>query len=354
MSLVHAALAVAVICLQAPAPARASYRLPYEDGKSFSVTQGNDGSVSHRGANRYAFDFGMPEGTPVCAARGGKVIAAAEDETASGARGKYGGLGNHVKIDHGDGTIGVYMHLKFQEVKVKVGEMVLQGDVIALSGATGNATGPHLHFQVERDGRSIPVTFEDVETHGGVPQEGRSYTSRNTLGIPAEVKDRLTALQRAVQLAEAEGAWGIVYLASKRISEEKLRVPYPPQEEARRRMEAVAAKAAEAARQGDLFELFRAQAAFEGVPDAPIRRTLVAVESDPAAREARSRARAWEYFYRALRNEVEGKLPSARLLYRRALSEGPDPDLEARARRRLEAVDALLRERLKGARSTRV
>lgn len=351
MPLVYAALAVAVTCLQAPASQKASYRLPYEDGKSFPVTQGNDGSVSHRGANRYAFDFGMPEGTPVCAARGGKVIAAAEDETASGTRGKYGGLGNHVKIDHGDGTIGVYMHLKFQEVKVEVGEIVLQGDVIGLSGATGNVTGPHLHFQVDRNGRSIPVTFEDVETDGGVPQEGRSYTSRNTLGISAEVKDRLTALQRAVRLAEAEGAWGIVYLASKRISEEKLRIPYPPQEEARRRMEAVLAKAAEAAQQSDPFQLFRAGAAFEGAPDGPIRRALAALENDPASREARTRARAWEHFYRALRDEVEGKLPSARLQYRRVLSESPESDLEGRARRRLEAVEALLRERLKGARS---
>lgn len=340
---------LAAACLQV-ASGKATYRLPYEDGKSFPVTQGNDGSVSHRGANRYAFDFGMPEGTPVCAARGGKVIAAAEDETAGGARGKYGGLGNHVKIDHGDGTIGVYMHLKFQEVRVEVGETVLQGDVIGLSGATGNVTGPHLHFQVERDGRSIPVSFEDVETDGGVPQEGRSYVSRNTPGIPAEVKDRLAALGRAIRLAEEEGAWGIVYLACKRISEEKLRIPYPPQEEARRRMEAVAARAVEAARQSDPAVLFRARAAFEGAPDGPIRRAVAAVESDPAGRQARAGARAWEHFYRALRDEVEGKLPSARLRYRRALSEGPDPELAVRARRRLEAVEALLRERVKDAR----
>ncbi|HXG62660.1 MAG TPA: M23 family metallopeptidase [Planctomycetota bacterium] len=337
-------------CLQS-ASGKATYRLPYEDGKSFPVTQGNDGSVSHRGAGRFAFDFGMPEGTPVCAARGGKVVAAAEDETARGASGKYGGLGNHVKIDHGDGTVGVYMHLKPQGVEVEVGETVLQGDIIGFSGATGNVTGPHLHFQVERDGRSIPIAFDDVETDGGVPQEGRSYTSRNTPGIPAEVKDRLTALRRAARLAEEEGAWGIVYRACKRLAEEKLRVPYPPQEEARRTMQAVAERAAEAARSRDLDGLFRARAAFEGAPDGPIRDALAALEKEPGYREARARARTWERFYRALRDEVEGKLPSARLQYRRVLTEGPDPDLASRVRRRLDAVEALLRERLRETRS---
>lgn len=343
--LVHLGLA-ALLGAQAARPETAC-RLPFEDGKTFSLTQGNRSGGSHGGYGEFAFDFGMPEGTKVCAARGGKIAAAADDETANGAQGKYGGMGNHVKIDHGDGTTGVYMHLKPKSLLVATGDTVMQGDAIALSGVTGNATGPHLHFQVDKGGKSIPVRFDEVESDGGVPQAGKSYTSRNTPGIPPETKDKLSALGRAARAAEQEGAYGLAYIALKRFSEERLKVDYPPQAEARKKMEAIVVRAADVARSGDPSSLYRAKAAFEGVPGKAIAGAIEAAREDPAAKPAREAAVPWERFYRGLKDELEGRLVAARGRYKDALSGKPDAELEKRASVRLAAIEQAIAELIK-------
>jgi len=321
--------------------ASGSYRLPFEDGKTYPLTQGNNGSLSHTGYCQYAFDFGMPEGTRVCAARGGKVIEAKEDLVKGGSGG-----GNQVKIDHGDGTVGCYFHLKHEGALVEVGDVVLQGDVIGLSGMTGFATGPHLHFQVDRGGKSIPVSFGDVETDQGVPVSGKGYTSRNTPGIPAETKDRLSALARAAKLAEQEGAWGLTYLASKKFAEEKLKVPYPPQDDARRKAEEIVRKAEEAARSPEPAVLLQARHAFEGVPVKGIAQGAEAARGSPGYAEAKARAWLWERFYKGLKDEVEGRLPGARTRYRNVLAGKPDDEIRKRTEARLAAVEARLQELL--------
>lgn len=320
---------------------KASYRLPFEENKAYPLTQGNQGSVSHKGYCEYAFDFGMPEGTRITAARGGKVVEATEEIIKGGT-----GSGNHVKIDHGDGTFGQYFHLKYQGAVVAVGDLVLQGDLIGLSGATGNVTGPHLHFQVDQGGKSIPVTFEDVEGDGGLPKEGKSYTSRNTPGIPAETKDRLSALLRATKLAEQEGAWGLVYLLSKKIADEKLAVKYPPQEDARRKAEEAPKRAEELAATKDVAALLRARAAFEGGPARPIAEAIEALRTDPAYADAKSKVTYWEHFYKGLKEEIEGRLPNARTRYKNILANTPDDELRKKAAARLAAVEARLRELL--------
>jgi hypothetical protein len=332
---------VALWLLAAAAPQQATYRLPYEEHKTYPVTQGNKGSTSHMGYCEYAWDFGMAEGTKVCAARGGKVVDAREDLV----RGGTGG-GNQIKIDHGDGTFGLYFHLKHEGALVEVGDLVLQGDVIGLSGATGNVTGPHLHFQVDKGGKSIPVAFEDVEADAGVPLSGKSYVSKNTPGIPAETKDRLSALFRARKLAEQEGAWGLVWLVSRRIADEKLKVKYPPQDEARKAAEAVPGKAEEAAQSKDPAELFRARAAFDGAPAAPIAAALEAFKDAPGYAEGKAAFWYWERYYKGLKDEIEGRLPSARTQYRNILSNKPDDALRARTQARLEAVEVRLKELL--------
>lgn len=63
--------------------------------------------------------------------------------------------GNYVIIDHGGGWVTKYFHLKHGSVCVSVGDRVEAGTVIGYMGATGNSTGVHLHFQIEKDG--IPV-----------------------------------------------------------------------------------------------------------------------------------------------------------------------------------------------------
>ncbi len=86
-------------------------------------------------------DLGAPPGTPVRASRGGVIKR-------SGWRGAYGNL---VVIDHGHGYQTYYGHLS--RILVKQGERVKAGQLIGRVGKTGRATGPHLHFEVRRDGR---------------------------------------------------------------------------------------------------------------------------------------------------------------------------------------------------------
>jgi murein DD-endopeptidase MepM/ murein hydrolase activator NlpD len=88
-------------------------------------------------------DFGAPYGAPIVAAGGGTVILAHYTN----------GYGNCVVIDHGDGVTTLYGHCS--ALLVSVDEVVRQGQQIARVGATGMATGPHLHFEVRRNG--VPV-----------------------------------------------------------------------------------------------------------------------------------------------------------------------------------------------------
>jgi murein DD-endopeptidase MepM/ murein hydrolase activator NlpD len=85
-------------------------------------------------------DFRVPPATPVAAINRGTVLLA---------RPLYF-EGNCVVIDHGQGLLSLYLHLS--ELKVKEGEQVERGEAIGLSGATGRATGPHLHIAVRWQG----------------------------------------------------------------------------------------------------------------------------------------------------------------------------------------------------------
>ena len=93
-------------------------------------------------------DFRAPMGMKVRATAAGKVIDA----------GRNGGYGNMVEIDHGDGIATRYAHLS--RVLVEPGQEVERGAVIGLSGSTGRSTGPHLHYEVRRQGEAVdPVGF---------------------------------------------------------------------------------------------------------------------------------------------------------------------------------------------------
>ena len=130
-------------------------------GGPFRVTQGPNGRVSHFGPKgRYAMDIAMPEGTTIIAAREGVVV-----KTQNGQSGREPNpSGNFVRVLHSDGTMGVYLHLMRDSVVVKEGQRVRQGQMLAKSGNTGNSTGPHLHFVVQRNVglalESIPYRFD--------------------------------------------------------------------------------------------------------------------------------------------------------------------------------------------------
>jgi murein DD-endopeptidase MepM/ murein hydrolase activator NlpD len=156
------------------------YSLPYAPGTVHKITQGYDGKFSHQGSNKYAIDWQMPEGTPVCAARGGLVVKVKDDSDRGGASMKYDPFNNYVLIRHDDGTLGHYCHLKKGGVKVHPGQIVKTGDVIALSGNTGFSSGAHLHFCVfmTKDGRqreSIPVKFRNEYGESVTLVEGGRY-----------------------------------------------------------------------------------------------------------------------------------------------------------------------------------
>ncbi|BDB16719.1 hypothetical protein cym2001_00840 [Pseudomonas sp. CYM-20-01] len=157
--------------LVVPGPNRAQqayrYPLPWRGGP-FRMTQGPNGSFSHTDAkSRYAMDIAMPEGTPIIAARSGMVV---KTENAQAGRGSDAS-GNFVRVRHDDGTEGVYLHLKQGSVSVRVGQRVAVGSPLALSGNTGNSSGPHLHFVVQRatEAGLVSIPYEFNQPVGALP-----------------------------------------------------------------------------------------------------------------------------------------------------------------------------------------
>lgn len=112
---------------------------------------GNMWSAKHSGQ-----DFAVKSGTAVVAAHGGTVVKAGGNGAGDGPA-----YGNAVVIKHGNGTFSQYAHLS--KVNVKAGQVVKTGQRIALSGNTGNSSGPHLHFEIRTTanyGSAIdPVAF---------------------------------------------------------------------------------------------------------------------------------------------------------------------------------------------------
>lgn len=95
-------------------------------------------------------DIAQACGSPIYAASGGTIIFA----------GWNGGLGFHVRIDHGGGIESSYSHIESGGILVHIGEVVAPGQKIALTGTTGESTGCHLHFMIYRDGSPInPLPF---------------------------------------------------------------------------------------------------------------------------------------------------------------------------------------------------
>jgi murein DD-endopeptidase MepM/ murein hydrolase activator NlpD len=90
-------------------------------------------------ARHAGIDYAAQYGTSILASAGGRVRRA----------GPYGAFGRTVEIDHGDGLVTRYGHTS--RILVRVGDIVLPGQPIAMVGSTGRSTGPHLHFEILRD-----------------------------------------------------------------------------------------------------------------------------------------------------------------------------------------------------------
>ena len=101
--------------------------------------------VYHTYKTHYGIDIAAPRNTSVYASKPGKVTAAQY----------HSSYGNYILIDHLDGTSTLYAHLNTGTLKVKKGDVVNQGDIIAGVGTTGVSTGYHLHFEVRVNGNSV-------------------------------------------------------------------------------------------------------------------------------------------------------------------------------------------------------
>ncbi|MGB3776285.1 MAG: M23 family metallopeptidase [Leeuwenhoekiella sp.] len=97
----------------------------------------------------WGMDFSAPRGTPIYATGNGTVTRA--DDNSSG-------FGNHVRIDHGYGYESLYAHM--YKFNVRRGQKVNRGDLIGFVGSTGRSEGPHVHYQIYKDGERInPINF---------------------------------------------------------------------------------------------------------------------------------------------------------------------------------------------------
>ncbi len=152
-------LALAMDALPGDPRARAGeaiYRLPFAQAQ-VRVDQAFGGGHSHRDEqNHYAVDFALAEGTPVLAARRGTIMQVEQDS--------HDGPGqpaNLVRVLHEDGSMAVYAHLKQASAWVSPGQVIDAGQVLALSGNTGQSTAPHLHFavQLNRGMRLVSIPF---------------------------------------------------------------------------------------------------------------------------------------------------------------------------------------------------
>jgi murein DD-endopeptidase MepM/ murein hydrolase activator NlpD len=154
-------------------PADSPYVLPYPAGAAYVIYQTYCTGLSHW----FGYDFNMPIGSQLVAARAGRVLATRGDMADNGLMvdPATDSAGNFVDIEHDDGTIAHYAHCQQGSIQVQVGELVEAGQPIARSGYTGNADYPHLHFDVStREGRVLPINFRNAagrhDPRGGLLQ----------------------------------------------------------------------------------------------------------------------------------------------------------------------------------------
>ena len=147
------------------------FDLPWPDGKSAWVIQGNNTNHNHTGDEEYAWDFRLRCGTPVHAAKGGVITTAVDSNDGHG----DGVSNNKIFVRHDDDTVAHYLHIKKDSI-VKTSGRVEKGEKIAEVGNVGNSLTGHIHFVVvDSSGTNIPVKFDDVERHDGVPRAFRWY-----------------------------------------------------------------------------------------------------------------------------------------------------------------------------------
>lgn len=143
------------------------YKLPCDCSTLCRVSQGKGSESTHIGRNRNAVDFDFPEGTPVLAISDGTVVDLHSDSqtTCSENSPQCNEHLNFIEVATRDGALIEYLHLQYDGVFVELGDKVITGQVIALSGNTGYSSAPHLHVAILRvtsdlTHETVPILFE--------------------------------------------------------------------------------------------------------------------------------------------------------------------------------------------------
>jgi hypothetical protein len=164
------------------------YRLPFEDDGAWELLpQGNWDDPATGAHQPYAFDFNHPVGGNIRAARGGVVIFVENHDGNTTDGDPVPGWGTAILIRHIDGTVTAYNHLEYQSTMVGKDQIVLQGQLIARSGNTGQSFAPHLHFgavtfwnAIDDLGPDFPMQFQDKNHVAWRPLIGDAMASNNT------------------------------------------------------------------------------------------------------------------------------------------------------------------------------
>ena len=146
--------------------------------------------VLHRFRSHKGVDYAAKRGTPIYAAGNGKVIF----------KGKKGGYGNVIILQHGSKYTTLYAHVKSYNRKLRIGSKVTQGQTIAYVGSSGLATGPHLHYEFRVNGTHRNPLTVHLPTSNPVPKR---YMDDFDL-MTSPVLSQLDSLSRNNQIALAD------------------------------------------------------------------------------------------------------------------------------------------------------
>ena len=154
----------------------------------------------HRGV-----DFAAPRGTPIYAAGDGVVKRAS----------RYGSYGKYVRIKHANGYTTAYAHMHRYGPGIKSGVRVKQGQIIGYVGTTGRSTGPHLHYEVAKNGRQVNPMSVKVPT-------GNTLSGKEKARFQAEIgriEQALATHGEDIKLADARSSDAIAVASNGAIAQ---------------------------------------------------------------------------------------------------------------------------------------
>lgn len=142
-------------------------------------------------------DYGAASGTPIMAASDGTVVFS----------GWHGGHGNYVKLNHAGGLATAYAHMS--RIAVRNGARVRQGQVIGYVGSTGLSTGPHLHYEIYKNGAAVnpgAISFKTQIRLAGAELGHFKAELGRYLAVPVNAAPRFARKGKAEAVAKADKA----------------------------------------------------------------------------------------------------------------------------------------------------